>query len=101
MERSVQRDDAGMRYEITVDGTPGGIAEYREVEGATAFTHTVVEDAFEGQGVGGDLVRGALDDVRARGGTVVPLCSFVRSWIDRHEGYEELVDQPLLAKLRP
>jgi predicted GNAT family acetyltransferase len=39
--------------------------------------------------------------VRARGGTVVPLCSFVRSWIDRHEGYEELVDQPLLAKLRP
>ena len=101
MDRSVQRDVAGMRYEITVDGTPGGIAEYREVEGVTVFTHTVVDDAFEGQGVGGDLVRGALDDVRSRGGTVVPLCSFVRAWIDRHEGYGELVDQPLLAQLRP
>jgi predicted GNAT family acetyltransferase len=60
-----------------------------------------VDDAFEGQGVGSDLVPGALDDVRSRGGTVVPLCSFVRSWIERHEGYEDLVDHDLVAQLRP
>jgi predicted GNAT family acetyltransferase len=31
----------------------------------------------------------------------VPLCSFVRSWIERHEGYEDLVDHDLVAQLRP
>jgi hypothetical protein len=101
MGRSVQRDDGATRYEITVDGALGGHAEFREVQGATVFTHTVVDDAMEGQGVGSDLVRGALDDVRTRGGTVVPLCSFVRSWIERHEGYEDLVDHDLVAQLRP
>lgn len=101
MERQVRRDDGANRYEITVDGAPGGFAEFREVEGAIVFAHTVVEDAFEGKGVGSDLVRGALDDVRARGGSVVPLCSFVRAWIDRHEAYGDLVDQELMAQLRP
>ena len=97
----MRRDDQAERYEITVDGAPGGFAEFRVVEGATVFTHTVVEDAFEGQGVGSDLVREALDDVRARGGSVVPLCSFVRAWIERHEPYGDLVDQELMAQLRP
>jgi len=100
MERAVRRDDEAARYEITVDGAAGGHAEFRQIEGATVFTHTVVDDALEGQGVGGDLVRGALDDVRARGGRVVPLCGFVRSWIERHEPYADLVDDELLAKLR-
>jgi hypothetical protein len=37
-------------------------------------------------------VRAALDDVRSRGGTVVPLCPFVRGWIERHPEYRDLVD---------
>ena len=101
MGRAVRRDDEARRYVVTVDGAPAGHAEFREVEGATVFTHTVVDDAVEGQGLGSDLLRGALDDVGARGGSVVPLCSFVRSWIDRHEPYGDLVDQELLAQLRP
>lgn len=59
-------------------------------------THTEVGDDFEGRGVGSALVRGALDDVRRNGLSVQPLCPFVKSWIQRHPGYGDLVsdDRP-------
>ena len=57
------------------------------------FTHTEIDPDAEGSGLGGTLVRGALDDVRQKGGRVVPRCSFVRGWIERHPEYGDLVDQ--------
>ena len=37
------------------------------------------------------LVQAALDDVRANSSrTVVPQCSYVRAWIERHPDYQEL-----------
>lgn len=80
------------RYEIRVDGALAGFAEYRTRPGEVVFTHTEVGDAYGGQGIGGALVRGALDDVRAKGGlSVVPLCPFIKGWIDKHPDYEDLV----------
>ena len=45
--------------------------------GVITFTHTEVDDAYEGQGLGGTLARYALDDARARGLEVRPLCPFI------------------------
>jgi predicted GNAT family acetyltransferase len=42
-------------------------------------------------GLGSRLVRAALDDVRGKGLQVVPLCPFVRGWIERHPDYADLV----------
>jgi uncharacterized protein len=41
--------------------------------------------------VGGELVRQALDDVRAQGKRVRPSCPFVRAYIDEHAEYADLV----------
>ena len=90
-ERTVTDNPAASRFEITVDGDVAGYAEYRQEGAALAFTHTVVEKAYEGQGVGSALARGALDAVRARGGTVVPYCPFIRGWIEKHPDYADLV----------
>lgn len=80
-------------YEITVDGTRAGLAAY-EIEGnVIAFTHTEVDDAYEGQGLGSRLARYALDDARSRGLKVRPLCPFIKTWIRRHEDYADLVVQ--------
>lgn len=79
------------RYEATVDGTVAGKAFYRRDEATVTFTHTEVDDAFEGKGVGTTLVRWALDDVRRQGLTVRPLCPFVRAYIQRHPEYADLV----------
>ena len=90
-ERVVVDVPAASRFEIRVDGALAGYAEYREEGGARAFTHTVVEPEYEGQGVGSALARGALDVVRDRGLQVVPLCPFIRGWIDKHPDYADLV----------
>lgn len=83
--------DAG-RFEARADGVLAGYTAYEVRDGAVVFTHTEVEDAFEGQGVGSTLVKAALDNVREFGGRGVrPLCPFVRSWIDRHPDYADLV----------
>jgi predicted GNAT family acetyltransferase len=78
------------RYET---GVPGGtaFAAYRMEDGAIVFTHTEVPEEAEGHGVGDALARFALDDAKARGLEVVPLCPFIASWIERHPEYKELV----------
>ena len=79
------------RFEIDVDGTPAGFAAYRLTRGKITFTHTEIDDGFAGQGVGGQLARGALDAARARGLRVVPRCPFIRGWIEKHPEYSDLV----------
>lgn len=80
------------RYEAAVDGRVAGFAAYADTDqGVRVFTHTEVEPAYGGRGVGGALVRGALDDVRARHLAARPLCPFIAGWIDRHPEYADLV----------
>lgn len=79
------------RYEVTADGDLAGFAEYRIADDVVTFTHTEMDDAFEGKGLGGKLARGALDDVRHRGLKVVPRCPFIAGWIERHPDYADLV----------
>lgn len=82
------------RYEAHLEGELAGFAEYRLRDDRIAFTHTEVFSEFEGKGVGGALARGALDDVRAQGGReVVPLCPFIKTWIERHPDYHDLVQE--------
>ena len=93
MAVEVQDAPERSRYEARVDGAVVGFAVYQPAEGALVFTHTEIDDAYEGQGVGSALARGALDDVRSRGLAVVAQCPFVAGWIDRHPDYEELVQR--------
>ncbi len=87
------------RYEITADGEPAGHAEYVRKGGRVIFLHTEIQPAFEGQGIGSALAVGALDDVRERGLTTVPLCPFIAGYIERHPEYDDLVDHALLDAL--
>ena len=55
------------------------------------FTHTEIDPAFEGRGLGGQLARAALDDVRARGEHVFARCEFIKGWIEKHPDYQDLL----------
>ena len=82
------------RFEISVDGAPAGYVDYHDRGKRRSFTHTVIDDAYEGQGLGSKLVRSVLDDARAHGFDVLPHCPFVRSYIDRHrDDYLDLVPE--------
>ena len=63
------------------------------------FTHTEIDDAFEGRGLGSILIRAALDAARGRGLAVRPDCPFVRGYIARHSEYLDLVPVDLRARL--
>jgi len=78
------------RYEIRRDGQTLGFAAYQKANRLIVFTHTEIEPGLEGQGVGSQLVRGALDDVRSQGLPVLPICPFVQEWMSRHPEYLDL-----------
>jgi predicted GNAT family acetyltransferase len=87
----VQDNPDEQRYELLVDGSLLGSLQYRPRPGAVALIHTEVSPSLEGRGLGARLVAGALDDIRARGLQVVPICPFVRAYIRRHPDDADLV----------
>ena len=94
----VRRNDALSRYELPVGGDLA-VSYYGRSVDAVVFTHTEVPEALEGEGVGSALARGALDDVRARGLKVIPLCPFIAAFMRRHKAYRDLLspEAPPLA----
>ncbi|MET8574081.1 GNAT family N-acetyltransferase [Streptomyces sp. NPDC005012] len=80
------------RWEAHADGGTrvAGLARYIRTPDMIAFTHTEVDPAYEGQGIGSALVRASLDDARAQGKKVLPVCPFYAGWIDRHPEYHDL-----------
>nr|WP_257908506.1 GNAT family N-acetyltransferase [Janibacter limosus] len=64
----VVTDDADKgRFEAHQGAVLVGFAEYQLTDDLYVFTHTRVDPAHEGRGVGGALARGALDRVREDG----------------------------------
>lgn len=80
----VQWDAAESRYVALLDGHVAGSAFVEVADGEVVFTHTVVEDEFEGRGIGSTLVAAALAEVRESGRTVVARCPFVAAHLRRH-----------------
>ena len=91
METTVRDNPEESRYEIRDGDRVLGLAAYERRGETTVFTHTEIDPDAGQDGLGSSLVRAALDDVRSKGGSVVPQCPFVRGWIERHQDYADLV----------
>lgn len=85
IEHIVVRDNpAESRYESRV-GDEVAVLEYeRDADKHIALIHTEVPSALEGRGIASKIVRFALDDARARGLEVIPICPYVVSYLRRH-----------------
>ena len=71
------------RFEAAVEG--GTAVLVYEREGSTVtMLHTVVPEEAEGRGVASALARAAVGWARGEQLEVVPQCSYVRSWLERH-----------------
>jgi predicted GNAT family acetyltransferase len=79
------------RYELIVDGNVAGFVTYRRERGVITFVHTEVDDAYEGQGLGSTLAAAVLDDARASGLRVKPVCPFIKSYVEEHPEYADLI----------
>ena len=80
------------RYEIRLDGETVGFTEAKERDdGVVLFSHTVVDDKHEGEGLASKLVAGALDDVRAHDRRIEVTCEYVLGFLKKHPEYLELL----------
>ena len=87
----VRDNEAESRFELDVGGTTA-FASYRRQGRLITFTHTVVPEALEGQGIGTRLIAGALEMVRSDGLKAVPVCAFVRHYFDTHPETRDLLE---------
>jgi len=84
-------DHAESRFEIEIDGVVAELV-YRRRADRLVLIHTAVPDKLAGHGVGGQLVRAAVDRAAKERLTLVPLCPFARDWLERHPDVADTVD---------
>ena len=74
------------KYTATIEGVEGaGELTISKVSDKLIIAdHTAVPDSMRGLGVGKALVQRLLDDARAAGQRIVPLCPYVRAYVERH-----------------
>ncbi|WP_423919884.1 GNAT family N-acetyltransferase [Frigoribacterium sp. 2-23] len=92
MSASVENRPNQNQYALVDGDETVGFAAYEIVGHEIRFTHTEIEPSRRSNGLGAQLVRGALDDVRESSDLrVVPLCPFVVDFIDDNTDYRELL----------
>jgi uncharacterized protein len=79
----VTDNQAEARFELDTDGHVA-VLMYRRNGKRLVLIHTDVPAELEGHGYGGRLVEAAIDRAARDGFTIVPLCPFARSWLERH-----------------
>lgn len=80
------------RYEITLDGEVVGFCSYRDTGDVYLLPHAEVDPRVGGRGIGTQLARRTLDDLRDRDIKVVPLCPFIADFINKNPEYQDLVE---------
>jgi uncharacterized protein len=89
---TVRHDEDGGFYEILVNGVSAGLLVYGLDGGRRVFTHVFIKEEYRGHSLSTALVRAALEDIRAAGGTVTNYCPVVGRFVDRHSDYRPVID---------
>ncbi len=79
------------RYVVRLEGTEAEMTYTRAGEHLIIIDHTSVPDALRGRGLGAILVHRAVEDARAAGKTIIPLCPFAKSQFDRHADWSDVL----------
>jgi len=98
-EGTVHFDADTNRYIIEHDGVYGGFSQVVLRGDQVVFLHTVIDEKFEGHGLGSHLIAASLDDVKAKGKRIVAVCPFVTAYLAKHQEWEPLRDRPTSALL--
>ncbi|BBZ00739.1 N-acetyltransferase [Mycolicibacterium chitae] len=81
------------RFTVGVDGKTAGHTAYVERDGRRVFFHTEVSDGFEGRGLATLLIGAALAATRDEDVRIVPVCSMVAAYVDKHPEFAAIADE--------
>lgn len=90
MDYTVIHDDKVGRFEVFESGQIAYL-QYTERCDVMDLQHTIVPPQLEGQGIASALVASALNYARDKHLKVIPTCSFVKTYIERHPGFASLI----------
>jgi uncharacterized protein len=86
---TVRDNKSQHRFELDVEGGLA-FANYRLSPQAVVITHTETPRALRGRGLASELVKGALELIRADGLKVAAGCGFVVDYLRKHPEYADL-----------
>ncbi|HEX8633050.1 MAG TPA: GNAT family N-acetyltransferase [Pyrinomonadaceae bacterium] len=91
-DNAVTHNRQKRRFEMPLaDGAEAFISYEETSRGVLTLAHTEVPEAYEGQGIGSAMVKGALEIVQAEHLKIAPACPFVADYLRRHPEYQSLV----------
>lgn len=90
----IKREDGatGGRYVVTVDGHEAEMTYSRAGSTRIIIDHTGVPEALGGKGIGQQLVLRAIEDARAEGLKIIPLCPFAKAQFDKHPEWADVLN---------
>ncbi|MEL6589273.1 MAG: GNAT family N-acetyltransferase [Bacteroidota bacterium] len=88
MKLDIKQNTQDNRFEAEVEGKLAKV-EYMDRPDKIVFTHTEVPVGLEGKGVGSALAKHVLDYAKEQGKKVLPLCPFIKAYIQRHPEYKD------------
>jgi predicted GNAT family acetyltransferase len=91
MATEVRHRPEASRYEVLLDGRVVGVADYADRGDVLVFHHTEIDAPLRGRGLGAELVRFALDGLRARDRSILPTCWYVAAFVEEHREYGDLI----------
>lgn len=62
--------------------------QHPERDGVYIINYTYVDDRLRGQGIAGELVRRAVEEIERRGGQYKATCSYAQLWLAHNRGCE-------------
>lgn len=80
------------RFEIAEPDTAVGVTLFVDQGLHRIFFHTEIAEGFEGRGLAGTLVEGALAATRAEGLRIVAVCPYVRRYLQSHHDHDDIID---------
>ncbi|MDC7995678.1 GNAT family N-acetyltransferase [Altibacter sp. HG106] len=90
MARTWNHNKAERQYEMQLDEQMAKL-EYKRKDNKVYLIHTEVPDAFEGQGIGSELVERSLQDIETESLKIVPWCPFVVHYLKEHTQWQRLL----------
>ena len=91
MSTEVINNEDLQRYELLLDGEKIGHADYKVEGDVLVFDHTEVDPTHQGKNLAAILTQESLEDVRARGLKMRPVCPYVVKFVERHDEYADLL----------
>ena len=88
MELEITNHPEAGRFEGKIEGKTA-VVEYMDRPDKIVFTHTEVPVGLEGKGVGSAMAKHVLDYAREINKKVLPLCPFIKAYIQRHPEYKD------------